>query len=204
MNQRVPPVCHSPPHQPLPVPPWQGVTPRGGKSQLPSEALAKHNWGFPAWPSGPRNEPPAARSARVPLTPALTEKLIMPSLSALRGRLGWLSELEAPAAQGPPSHFGSRATSPHLKDPQKCLCSPLFSPFPLLLPKGVWGLCSALLPSSGWALTWRVKSGPATQTPDRESTAPTFVSRQTRKKGTQPYTFYSRTTKRKNILFLLK
>lgn len=142
------------------------------------------NWGFPAWSSGPRNEPPAARSAQVPL--AFPEPFRRSSLCPLfmpcRGRLGWrLRGLRLTLGAEPPPHTyrtlrGASAPRP-------------FSPFPLFLPKGVWGLCSALLPSSGWALIWRVRSGPAPQTPDRESTVPTSVPGRHAKRGPKPTYF---------------
>lgn len=82
MNQRVPPLCPGPKalqdcpspagspelrhsHHTTRSPSWPGVTPRGGKSQLPSEALTGVTGGIPHVVSGPQEQTsPAALLAQ--------------------------------------------------------------------------------------------------------------------------------------------
>lgn len=172
------------PHQPAPIPPWPGVTPRrGGKSQLPSEAFVAVTGGSPRGPRVPernrqqRAQPGSRWHSPNPFGEAHYALSLCPVLAdSVGGSRASVSRWEQ-------SHH------PTLIGPSQVPLPPLFSPFPLFLPKGVWGLCSALLPSSGWALTWRVRSGPAPRTPDRESTVPTSVPGRHAKRGPKPTYF---------------
>lgn len=153
MNQRVPPLCqapralqdcpspagspelrHSPPHHPLPIPPWPGVTPRrGGKSQLPSEALAGVTGGSPRGPRDPetnrqqRAQPRSRWHSPSPYGEAHYALSLCPALYALPWPTRLTFGVRSSSASGASVSLWEQSHHPTLIGPSEVPLLPLLS-----------------------------------------------------------------------------